>query len=205
MAARVLITGHTGRLGVPLVNALSETFDVVGVSRKKLKGLNASQISCDLKRTPDDLVANARDDGPIFEHAVLAANLCPWKELGELTNEDIATALSVGVTSVLKVAQQLEADWKACTRDAKYDRSITIVSSIAGAKVFGTKQVLYGTVKAAQFALAEQLAGALAPLNVRVNVLLPNSFPSIIKTEAVVSSIVRLINGRENRLKEYLL
>lgn len=198
----VVITGHTGRLGSALCTALLDDYTVVGLARRPLMLDRVINVTCDL--AVPGAVITALDD--VFDkhdvvHIIHAANACRWAKLDTLTIQNFQHGFQVGVFSAFELAQCAQRRWgsKPLSR-----RSLMLVSSIAALKVYGEQQALYGPMKAAQATLASQLAVQLAPLNTRVNSLLPNSFPSIVKTEAVVNRIRYYLESNESNRREAL-
>lgn len=188
---RIIFTGLTGTLGKEFLAKYSDKYDIIGVDRK------THDLS---KKIKIDCLPSLQGNGLPFTHAVFSANSCAQKKLIEYTDKEITAAMNVAIGSVITMVQQLVKSWEGSTND----KTITIISSVSGLKPYGLNQVLYGTIKAAQLAMVDQLATQLQPLNVRVNAIVPTAFPRIVSTAIVAAAIDELISYRHNRFK-YLI
>jgi len=102
-------------------------------------------------------------------------------------------SVNVGVPLALatEVARRF---WLPRDRDNRAsNRNVVNVSSVAAARVFpGRGQSVYAASKAALTQLSKHLASEFAAFGVRVNVLAPNSFPSVVSADDVAAGVVAL-------------
>ena len=119
-------------------------------------------------------------------------------ELGSLTAA--ADRLSRSQSAISHALTELEdiTQVKLLWRDRQPEnsasgRNVVNVSSLSGSRVYPHQgQAVYAASKAALTHLTRHLGAEFAQYGVRVNAVAPNSFPTLVSTEAVADAIVRL-------------
>jgi NAD(P)-dependent dehydrogenase (short-subunit alcohol dehydrogenase family) len=108
-----------------------------------------------------------------------------------LTNVIVPMRLSVAIA---------RAHWRdKVPENIERNRCIVNVSSIAGVNIYrGSGQGIYSASKAALNFLTCHMASEFAPIRVRVTGIAPNSFPGIVSTASVATSLDALIEGEMN-------
>ena len=166
-----------GRLGAKVVvssrkaDACQPVADAIAAA-----GGEAAVIPCNIARRPDveALVAGAEARfGPIDILVCNAAVNPTYGPMGELTDDAFDKVMGSNVKSTLWLCNLVIPGMA-----ARGGGSVVIVSSIAGLR--GVEMIgLYGVSKAADFALARNLAVEWGPRNVRVNCIAPG----LVKTD----------------------
>lgn len=114
---------------------------------------------------------------------------------GDAALRDLDRTFAVNVGVPLKLAVRFgQRFWR--NRDVEnreWNRNVVNVSSLSGSHVYPhVGQAVYAASKAALNHLTRHLAAEFGVFGVRVNGLAPNTFPSIVRTEAVADAIARL-------------
>jgi len=164
MGAKVVISSRKAEACEPVAAAIRE------------KGGTAAVIACNISRRDEveALIRGAEETlGPIDILVCNAAVNPYYGPLGEITDEAFDKIMGVNVKSNLWLCS-LAIPGMA----ARGGGAVIIVSSIAGIR--GTEMIgAYGISKAADFALARNLAVEWGPKNVRVNCIAPG----LVKTD----------------------
>ena len=183
-----IVTGSTRGIGRASAEAMARLGASVVISSRKLEaceavardirqhGGEASVIPCNISRKAEveALVAGTLQTYGRIDIVVCNAAVNPvYGPLGELTDEAFDKVMGTNVRSNLWLCN-LVIPGMAERRDG----AVVIVSSIAGLRGTGTLGV-YGISKAADFALARNLAVEWGPRNVRINCVAPG----LVKTD----------------------
>lgn len=178
------ITGSSRGIGRAIAERLAEHGARVVISSRKAAACEAVAVSLNERHGPGTALAVAanlasRDDlrhlvtrtrevfGPISILICNAAGNPHMGSLQSLTEEAFRKTLDLNVLANLSLIQLIAPEM--C---ARRDGVILIVSSVAG--LLGTATIgAYGISKAADMALARNLAVELGPHNVRVNCIAP--------------------------------
>jgi len=164
MGAKVVISSRKAEACEPVAAAIRDN------------GGKAAVIACNISRRNqvEALIRGAEDKlGPIDILVCNAAVNPYYGPLGEITDEAFDKIMGANVKSNLWLCS-LAIPGMA----ARGDGAVVIVSSIAGIR--GTEMIgAYGISKAADFALARNLAVEWGPKNVRVNCIAPG----LVKTD----------------------
>lgn len=108
---------------------------------------------------------------------------------------DIERTMQLNVAVPLALAVQLvQRFWRdRQAENSASGRNVVNVSSLSGSRVFPHQgQAVYAASKAALTHLTRHLGAEFAAYGVRVNAVAPNSFPTLVSTDAVADAIVRL-------------
>lgn len=183
-----LVTGSSRGIGRSIVETMAGLGARVVVSSRKAEacepvaagirqaGGEAIVVPCNISRKPEveALVDETRRRlGPIDVLVCNAAVNPVYGPLGELSDEAFDKVMGANVKSNLWLCNLVVPEMA-----GRGDGAVVIVSSIAGLR--GTEMIgAYGISKAADFALARNLAVEWGPRNVRVNCIAPG----LIKTD----------------------
>jgi NAD(P)-dependent dehydrogenase (short-subunit alcohol dehydrogenase family) len=183
-----LITGSSKGIGRAIAEAMAAQGASVVISSRKLDacravadeiaaaGGKAAAIACNISRREElaALVAGARQAFGKIDILVCNAAVNPhFGPLATLGDEAYRKTLDANIGANLWLANMVIPEMA-----ARRDGSVVILSSIAGLK--GTKSIgIYGITKAADLALARNLAVEWGHANVRVNCLCP----AIVRTD----------------------
>lgn len=183
-----VVTGSSRGIGRSIAETMARMGAKVVISSRKAEGCEpvaaairdnggkAAVIACNISRRNqvEALIRGAEDKlGPIDILVCNAAVNPYYGPLGEITDEAFDKIMGANVKSNLWLCS-LAIPGMA----ARGDGAVVIVSSIAGIR--GTEMIgAYGISKAADFALARNLAVEWGPKNVRVNCIAPG----LVKTD----------------------
>ena len=183
-----VVTGSSRGIGRSIAETMARMGAKVVISSRKAEGCEpvaaairdnggkAAVIACNISRRNqvEALIRGAEDKlGPIDILVCNAAVNPYYGPLGEITDEAFDKIMGANVRSNLWLCS-LAIPGMA----ARGDGAVVIVSSIAGIR--GTEMIgAYGISKAADFALARNLAVEWGPKNVRVNCIAPG----LVKTD----------------------
>jgi NAD(P)-dependent dehydrogenase (short-subunit alcohol dehydrogenase family) len=183
-----IITGSSRGIGRASAEALAQLGAKVVISSRKVgaceavahdirqHGGEASVIPCNVSRKTEleTLVTGTLQTYGRIDILVCNAAVNPvYGPLGELTDEAFDKVMGTNVKSNLWLCNLVIPDMA-----ARGDGAIVIVSSIAGLRGTGVLGA-YGISKAADFALARNLAVEWGPRNVRINCVAPG----LVKTD----------------------
>ncbi len=164
LGARVVVSSRRREACEPVADAI------------RAAGGDAHVIPCNISRRPEieALVAGARDRFGRIDILVCNAAVNPvFGPMRDLSDEAFDKIMGANVKSTLWLCNLVIPDMA-----ERGGGAVVIVSSIAGLR--GTETIgAYGISKAADFALARNLAVEWGPRNVRVNCIAPG----LIKTE----------------------
>ena len=183
-----LITGSSRGIGFAIAQAMAEQGAKVVISSRKAdacaaaaaairaRGGTAAVIPCNVSRRDEVealVAATRRELGPIDIFVGNAAANPAYGPLGQLTDEAFDKIIGTNVKSNLWFCNLTIPDMA-----ARGGGAVIIISSIGGLR--GTAVIgAYGISKAADFALARNLAVEWGPHNVRVNCIAPG----LVRTE----------------------
>jgi NAD(P)-dependent dehydrogenase (short-subunit alcohol dehydrogenase family) len=183
-----LVTGSSKGIGRAIAEAMAAQGASVVISSRKIDacravadeivaaGGQAAAIACNISRREElaGLVAGARQAFGKIDILVCNAAVNPhFGPLATLGDEAYRKTLDANIGANLWLANMVIPEMA-----ARRDGSVVILSSIAGLK--GTKSIgIYGITKAADLALARNLAVEWGHANVRVNCLCP----AIVRTD----------------------
>jgi len=177
-----IVTGSSRGIGRASAEALAQLGARVVISSRKAEaceavardirqhGGEASVIPCNVSRKPEveTLVAQTLRIYGCIDILVCNAAVNPvYGPLGELTDEAFDKVMGTNVRSNLWLCNLVIPGMA-----ARGDGAVVIVSSIAGLRGTGMLGA-YGISKAADFALARNLAVEWGPRNVRINCVAP--------------------------------
>ncbi len=117
---------------------------------------------------------------------------------GDAAVLDLERQLVTNVVAPFRLTSRLAREFwrdRAADNQAR-SRNVVNVSSLAAMSTFPLLGPGYGASKAALNAVGGHLAHELGTFGVRVNTIVPDSFPARVATEAVVDAIVELDRGR---------
>jgi NAD(P)-dependent dehydrogenase (short-subunit alcohol dehydrogenase family) len=222
-----LLTGASGALGSAFCRLYRDRYQIAAVFRTRTPQ-PPSQLSrwidpLDPLRTLSEnanqvfaIQADLTDDGEVQRIAELtlarfgrvdllvnAAVHSIWAPIvgSAVLRESVERQFQVNALVPLRLATELaETFWRDRDQENRViGRNVVNVSSIAGIYVYpGQGQSVYSASKAALNNLTCHLASEFAAFGVRVNATAPDSFPSLVSTERVAESIVRLDEGEMN-------
>ena len=221
-----LLTGASGRFGMAFCAAYCEEYSIAGLYSKREPEFPSQHsrfrnplapempirenqsplftIQCDLllkgecDRVLDIVLARFGS----VDLLINAAGIGHWASL-TTSSRLISTARDQFHMNALVPLTMSSALFMRCWRDSVMDnkergRNIINISSLAASQVFRSRgQSVYAASKAALSTLTLHMADEYAPFGIRVNTLEPNSFPSLVRTEAVTSAAVELARGHE--------
>lgn len=217
-----LLTGAGGTLGDAFCRAYGAQYDIVAVCRRRAPGVASQHewfvdplapeqavpendtrvfvVRADLEKAGEvervvelTLARHGRVD-------VLVNNAAYsyWHQQGIVDGDAVLDSLdrhfAVNVGVPLRFATRLaQRFWLHHDLDNRaHNRNIVNVSSLAASRVYPGGQAAYAASKAALNQLTRHLAAEFGAFGVRANAVAPNSFPSIVSTDAVAKAIARL-------------
>ena len=217
-----LLTGAGGTLGDAFCRRYAGDYDIVAVCRTRAPGVASQREWFVDPLDPDASVpenewrvftvyADLEKDGEV-EHVVdiaLAkfgrvdvlvnnAAYSYWHRQGMVDGDAVLDSVerhfAVNVGIPLRFATRLaQRYWLHRDEENRaHNRNIVNVSSIAASRVYPGGQAIYAASKAALNQLTRHMAAEFGVFGIRANALAPNSFPSIVRTEAVAAAIARL-------------
>jgi len=219
-----LLTGSSGLLGTAFCRRLASRYQIVAVWRtnppavatQDQRFVDPLDPTSELHENDHRVLAMRADllSAPQTERLVervlrrfgrvdLIVNAAAHRQWGALVDDTdlrrnidrhFSTNVRAPLCLTVEVARQF---WQGRAADNHAaNRNVINLSSTAGLRVYpGYGQSLYSASKAALDFVSCHLASELAPHSVRVNALAPNTFPGIVRTEAVLDSMVRLDDG----------
>ena len=220
-----LLTGASGLLGTRFIERLASRYQVVAVHlHQPVDFASQDQYFMDPLAPDDDIAAN---DHPVFTLAadlsdpgectrvvkqalatfgqvdllVCGAGQRHWSSL--LTEESsrvAAGAFAVNTLSPLWLAGELARQAWAGTveENVERNRNVVTVASSAGVYVYpDLGQGVYAASKAALIHLGYHLASECWDIGVRVNTVVPDTFPGRAETDDVIDAIVAFDEGSE--------
>lgn len=219
MVRRVcLLTGASGTLGVDFCRRYAAEYDIVGVYGSRLPpvasqlqqpidpldpfGYDAADrifaVQADLMQPGEverviELTLARFDRVDLLVNAAARPTLAPMLD-GTRLVDAAHLELFMNVVVPLRLATTLAtAVWRDPPPvDDEDDRCVVNVSSISGVNIYpGLGQSMYAASKAALNFMTLHMAEEFGSIGVRVNAVAPNSFPSMVATEAVTDAIVR--------------
>ena len=219
-----LVTGASGTLGSAFCRERAEKYDIAAVWYRRRPVLAAQDqqvvdpVNPDAQLPENDhpvllVRANVANQAQISRlvQAVLdrfgridvvinAARFATWAPLLDSGKalEDFDRSFRVNVRGPLAVSLEVARQFWSLDSDENRatNRSVVNISSTAGLNVYpNLGQSVYSATKAALNILTCHLAGELAPLGVRANVLAPNTFPAIVPIGRVLDGIEVLIES----------
>ncbi|CAN5676807.1 hypothetical protein BH11ACT8_BH11ACT8_13830 [soil metagenome] len=117
---------------------------------------------------------------------------------GDAALLDLETHLQTNVVAPMRLSVRLSQEfWQhRAAENQAFARNVVNVSSLSGVHTYPfLGQAGYGASKAALNALTGHLAHELGVFGVRVNVVVPDSFPGRVSTASVAAAIVGLDRG----------
>jgi len=201
------LTGAGGRLGTAFCRAFAGRYQIVGLYRRRgpegaaIHGIQADVAdAAALEAAVDEALRLFGRIDLVVNNAVqyTLAPALDAKTLGSLERQ-----WAVNVAAPLRLVALVEQRfWRGrAEENARERRNVVNVSSLSGQNVYaGRGQAVYSATKAALDMLTRHLAAELGPLGVRANAVAPNSFPRIVKSEAVAAAVAALDEGSETGL-----
>jgi len=217
-----LITGAAGKLGSALIKALPDR-SIAGLYHHTVPDVSSQLRQNGWPRpaasAPATFVVKADLSDPSSTERAVDLVLARFGYVDHLINaaadvrflgssqdaqffeKDLAAQYSVNALAPLRIASMLA---HKCWRETPElnrarRRSILNVSSVSGLYIYaGTGQSGYSASKAALNFLTLHMANDFSAIGVRVNAILPTSFPAIITTEDVVAALRTVTDGSAN-------
>lgn len=182
MGARVIITGRNEE-------RLAETY-------KELVGEHPAYIVADLTKEEDIERLVALTDS--LNGLVNCAGLTIPKPFKFLQESDIETVMTVNFNAPLLLTQRL-------VKKKKLEKgaSVVFISSISGTKVSAIAESIYSASKGAVNGLCKGLALELAPLQIRVNTIVPGIIETAIFSDGAITEEQLQQNMAKYPLKRY--
>jgi NAD(P)-dependent dehydrogenase (short-subunit alcohol dehydrogenase family) len=117
---------------------------------------------------------------------------------GDTAMTNLVQHMQTNVIAPLRLSVRLSQQFWAhrASENRAANRNIVNISSTSGSTVYPFQgQAGYAASKAALEAVSGHMAAEFDSFGVRVNVVAPNSFPSIVSTESVAEAVVQLDRG----------
>jgi NAD(P)-dependent dehydrogenase (short-subunit alcohol dehydrogenase family) len=195
MKKEILVIGSSGRLGSSIPETLSvknwNNINITGVSRKSHVNGYHNSLTCDLFNLASFKAALEKIQD--VHHVVY----CPmhncfrgWEEINEQDEQNSFVMNYQCLNWLGKFMKQ-----KAISSDVVRDRSLTILSSYSALAPYDN-QTLYGPMKAMSDALFLHLHKNLASHAIRVNNIMPNSFPNNCTPREVAETVINFMESR---------
>jgi len=211
----VVLTGCTGQLGTYFTHTHNDRYTIIGIARNKPETYAGDAFfQADITENPSQIINSIMNEYGCID--VLVNNAAIYGH-GQLTGKqtDVFTEeLKTNCVAPLALSNSIfERFWlpAGVNENKLMGRGVVNVSSIAGIQMYSAKGS-YSTTKAALNMLTKHMALEYYNYGIRVNALAPNTFPTLISLEKVVSSMVDLIEGSMNGVimvldknKEYFL
>ncbi|MEH2156873.1 MAG: SDR family oxidoreductase [Nostoc sp.] len=219
-----LLTGAGGQLGNAFCRFYADKYHIVGVYRSKppnvpsqqqlfVDPLNPKTKVLENEHPVFAIKADLSDDRQL--ERIVELTLARFDRIDLLVNaavnlilapiiednrqlENIEAQFNINVIVPLKLAVMVARNfWRnRVEENTQMNRNVINVSSISGVNIYpGIGQSIYSASKAGLNHLTRHMAYEFQSFGVRVNATAPTSFPSIISTESVVQSIIRLDEG----------
>ena len=187
-----LFTGCTGTLGTAFVNQFHSKYHIVGMARHsndKIKN-KCHLIQGDINFDYPYLVDHALKEYGKVDLIVNAAVLYNLNPLFDQVENSLARQFQTNVIAPFRLVRYaFENFWKHASDNQEQNRNVINISSISAKNFYGDYQASYATSKTALNRLSNFMGNILYPYGVRVNVIMPNSFPNIVSTESVAVKI----------------
>jgi NAD(P)-dependent dehydrogenase (short-subunit alcohol dehydrogenase family) len=194
-----LLTGASGSLGRHICELLSDRYQFAAVHRSRPVVSDLFSIEADLTKDGEceRVVEAALSRFARIDLVINAAMVSGWGSLldSESLLNSAQTQFLTNVIVPMKISSAVASRFWSdhIPENRASNRNVINISSVSGQTLYlGEGQSVYAASKAALDHLTGHMAHEFAAINVRVNALAPNSFPTNVAVQRVVQAIETL-------------